>query len=116
MALSWRHSILREWQDFFSQYAAIIAPVSTEPPQPIDYDLSSADINREVIDTMRMVVPINALGLPSAVVPVGVVQGLPQAVHVIGAPYRDWDCLSIAEHIESGVPRITPLLGEFSCK
>jgi len=116
MALSQRHSILREWQAFFSQYAAIIAPVSTKPPQPIDYDLSSADINREVIDTMRMVVPINALGLPSAVVPVGVVQGLPQAVQVIGAPYRDLDCLSIAEHIESGVPRITPLLGEFSCK
>lgn len=115
-ALSERCTLLREWQAFFTRYAAIIAPVSTEPPQTVDYDLVSPDTTRALIDTMRMVVPVNALGLPSAVVPVGVSGGLPQAVQVIGAPFHDLDCLAIAEHIEAGVSCITPLSGDLPCK
>ena len=94
----------------------MIAPISTEPPQAIDCDLFSPDSTRTLIETMRMVVPVNALGLPSAVVPVGISEGLPQAVQVISAPFRDLDCLAIAERIESGVPAITPLLGELPCR
>ncbi len=115
-ALSERTGLLREWQAFFNRYAAMIAPISTEPPQAIDCDLSSPDSTRALIETMRMVVPVNALGFPSAVVPVGISEGLPQAVQVISAPFRDLDCLAIAEQIESAVPAITPLLGELPCR
>ena len=74
--------------------------------------LESADCNRALVDSMRMVVPINALGLPSAVVPVGVDEGLPQAVQVIGAPFRELDCLTIAERIEAESVPITPVTEE----
>jgi amidase len=58
---------------------------------------------------MRMVVAINALGLPSAVVPVGVRDGLPQAVQVIGAPFDEMRCLAVAEAIEQRVAALTPV-------
>ncbi|MGD2008522.1 MAG: amidase [Cellvibrionales bacterium] len=108
-ALTERTTLLREWLGFFRQFSVLVAPVSTQPPQVIDYDLASADSNRALVDSMRMVVPINALGLPSAVVPVGVENGLPQAVQVIGAPFRELDCLAIAEHIEANTGPITPI-------
>ncbi len=111
-ALTERTTLLREWLGFFSQFSVLVAPVSTQPPQGIDYDLKSADSNRALVDSMRMVVPINALGLPSAVVPVGVDEGLPQAVQVIGAPFRELDCLTIAEHIEADTVPITPITEE----
>ena len=111
-ALAERTTLLREWLGFFSQFSVLVAPVSTQPPQRIDYDLESADCNRALVDSMRMVVPINALGLPSAVVPVGVDEGLPQAVQVIGAPFRELDCLTIAERIEAESVPITPITEE----
>ncbi len=47
-------------------------------------------------DTMRMAMAVNALGLPAVAVPVGIGDGLPQAVQVIGPRYREDLCLDAA--------------------
>jgi hypothetical protein len=39
--------------------------------------------------SMRLVVAMNLLGLPTAAVPVGVANGLPQGVQLIGPMYRE---------------------------
>jgi amidase len=65
-----RSAILRDWLAFFERYPLIVAPVSTEPPLLQDQDIASPESNREIIDSMRMTVPVNLLGLPAAVVPV----------------------------------------------
>ena len=94
---------------FFQEYSLIVAPVSTHPPRLIDFDIESAKTFSENIESMRMVIAINALGLPSVIVPVGVKDGLPQAVQVIGAPHQEMRCLQVAEAIEKQLEAITPL-------
>ena len=58
---------------------------------------------------MRMVVPINLLGLPSCAVPVGSDEGLPQGVQLIGARFREDLVLDAAQAIEDRAPTLTPI-------
>jgi len=58
---------------------------------------------------MRMVVPINILGLPSCAVPVGADEGLPQGVQLIGAQFREDLLLDAAQAIEDRAPVLTPI-------
>lgn len=108
-ALRDRRRILRDWMGFFQRYSVIIAPVSTSRPQVTNFDIATSESARQTVQSMRMLVAINALGLPSVVVPVGIRDGLPQAVQVIGAPFTEMHCLHIAELIEQSTPPITPI-------
>lgn len=42
---------------------------------------------------VRMSIAVDAVGLPAMPLPIGIVNGLPQAVQVIGPRYRE-DCLA----------------------
>jgi len=108
LAFGERRRVLRDWLKFFQSYSVIVAPVSTRPPQVIDYDIATPESSASTIEDMRMVVAINALGLPSAVVPVGMRDGLPQVVQVIGPPFEEMLCLAVAEAIEQRVEAFTP--------
>ena len=46
---------------------------------------------------------------PAAVIPAGVVDGLPVGVQVMGDRYTDLRCLTIAAEIESVVGAFTPI-------
>ena len=63
----------------------------------------------EDIRTMRMATAVNALGLPAVAVPVGVAEGLPQAVQVVGPGYREDLCLEAAAAIEERLGILTPI-------
>jgi amidase len=58
---------------------------------------------------MRLTVTINLLGLPSVAVPVGIADGVPQGVQIIGNRYREDLCLDAAEEIESHLGVFTPI-------
>jgi amidase len=58
---------------------------------------------------MRLTVAVNNLGLPAVAVPVGIANGLPQGVQVIGPRYREDLCLAAAEAIEEQLGVITPI-------
>jgi amidase len=104
-----RRTVLREWLAFFQNYPIIVAPICTEPPSLTDSDQISAEQTAENIHARRMTVAISGLSLPAAVVPVGIDEGLPQAVQVIGAPFSEMDCLAAAEAIEQQVDALTPI-------
>jgi len=64
--------------------ALIVPPICTEVPFKAGTDLSESRVAEEV-QSMRMTTAVNALGLPAVAVPVGVEDGLPQAVQAIGS-------------------------------
>jgi len=104
-----RRRVFREWLGFFEQYALIVAPVSTQPPLSPDADIASPEQTLAAIESFRMAVAVNALGLPAATVPVGLAEGLPQVVQIIGPPFAELQCLSAAEAIERQVKPLTPI-------
>lgn len=105
-----RNSIQRAWGEFFTQWDAVVSPVWTQKPFEHGYDVRSADAVQEVLELIRPVLPGNALGLPSAAVPAGMVDGLPVGVLVTGALWHDLTCLDIAERIEAaGIGPETPI-------
>lgn len=73
-----------------------------------DSDQESAERVRQIVRSQRMTVAISALSLPSAVVPVGLDETMPQVVQIIGAPFTEMDSLAAAEAIEEQVEALTP--------
>ena len=86
----------------------IVAPIATDVPSMAGSDLDEGQVAKD-LTTMRMAIAVNALGLPAVAVPVGILDGLPQAVQVIGPRYREDLCLVAAGMIEDSVGIITPI-------
>jgi amidase len=109
LGLANRLGIARAWAEFQEERPLILGPVCTQQPFPIGSDLEGADGVRAITDSMRVTVAVNNLGLPAVAVPVGVANGLPQGVQVIGPRYREDLCLDAGEAIEARRGVITPI-------
>jgi amidase len=103
-----RLSVLRSWSEFFEHHPVIIAPIATEIPRKAGTDVEDGQVVED-LRTMRMAMAVNALGLPAVALPVGITDGLPQAVQVIGSRYREDLCLDAAEAIEERIGILTPI-------
>jgi amidase len=108
-ALAARNTHARNWSQFFSQYDLVLGPVSTMQPFEVGFDLASTDTVMQIATSFSLIVTCNLLGLPAAAVPVGVANGLPQAVQVIGPRYQEAACLDAAEAIEAALGILTPI-------
>ena len=100
------HRLGTAWNAFLRDHPIILSPVSTERAWTIGDDVSRVG---EIAASMRMVVPVNILGLPSAAVPVGVEAGLPQGVQLIGGRFREDLLLDAAAAIEARAGIFTPI-------
>ena len=103
-----RQALLRSWSEFAEHHPLIVAPIATDIPSHAGTDLDEGRV-AEDLRTMRMAMAVNALGLPAVALPVGVADGLPQAVQVIGPRYREDLCLDAAAAIEDRVGIFTPI-------
>ena len=108
MTFMTRSSIARAWGEFQEQHPLIVAPIYTDVPFAADSDLDDGAVAR-TIRGMRMATAVNALGLPAVAVPVGIADGLPQVVQIIGSRYREDLCLDAAATIEDALGVITPI-------
>jgi len=104
-----RNGLARQWSQFFERYPLVLGPVSTEPPFRVGLDLEGPDASWGIFRSMRLVVAVNLLGFPAAAVPVGVANGLPQGVQLIGPMYREDLCLDAAEAVENALGVLTPV-------
>lgn len=103
-----RQSLLRAWGEFQESYPLMVAPISTALPFEVGRDLNTGEV-AEIVRSMRMALAGNALGLPAVALPVGIADGLPQAVQVIGRRYREDLCLDAATGIENDLGTFTPI-------
>jgi amidase len=103
-----RESLLRAWGEFQEGHPLIVAPIFTDAPFEVGKDMTARGV-AEIHRGMRMALAVNALGLPAVALPVGIAEGLPQAVQVIGPRYREDLCLDAAEAIEDRLGIITPI-------
>ena len=94
------------WSQFAADHPIVLAPVCCERPWLVGDDIERVE---EISTAMRMVLPVNLLGLPSCAVPVGSDGGLPQGVQLIGARFREDLLLDAAQQIEDRAPRLTPM-------
>jgi Asp-tRNA(Asn)/Glu-tRNA(Gln) amidotransferase A subunit family amidase len=102
-----RQALLRQWGEFQETRPLILAPVCTGIPFKVGTDLGGDAVARTIHD-MRMAIAVNALGLPAVAVPVGVADGLPQVVQIIGPRYRE-DLVLDAAALEDALGVITPI-------
>ena len=105
-----RLELAQAWEMFQAHHPLILGPVSGVQPFAVDFDTTATPEQAQLwYEAVRLVVVVNLLGLPAVATPVGVTDGLPQSVQLIGPRYREDLCLDAAEAIEArlGVP--TPI-------
>jgi amidase len=104
-----RHAVARDWAGFFDSWDVLLTPTWAQPPFAHGADVSSFDAALATLELMRPVLPANLLGLPAAVVPAGVVDGLPVGAQFTGNRFADLVVLAAAEAVEDVFGPITPI-------
>lgn len=108
-AFAQRIGIGRKWAAFYRDYDLLLSPTWTQLPFPVGWDIEKPGRAVETVRHARCVLPGNALGLPSACVPAGEVDGLPVGVLLTGARFSDHLCLDGAEIVENALGHATPI-------
>jgi amidase len=108
-AIGQRYRIAQDWSLFMEPYPLVLGPVSTLEPFEVGYDLSGVEELRRFFRSIRLTETCNLLGLPSLAVPVQVVDGVPQAVQLIGRRFHEDLCFDAAELIERQQGVFTPI-------
>jgi amidase len=103
-AIAYRSRVLRNWLAFLESYPVILTPLSVKRTPAANADLGGdARVRSLFWNDLRFMSSINVLGLPAAVVPVGLAAGTPVGVQLIASRYREDVCLDAAAAIEAKV-------------
>ncbi|MGW0536691.1 amidase [Streptomyces sp. NPDC003032] len=104
-----RQRIARAWAEYQRTTPLVLAPVFAGRAFRAGGDLDGVEAAHGIVDGLRATVAVNFLGLPAVAVPVGLVDGLPQGVQLIGPRFGEELCLRAAESIESALGAVTPV-------
>ena len=104
-----RTRLARAWMTFFENYPLVVGPVSNIVPFAPDSDVGALDDVERIFRSMRLLVAVNLLGMPSAAVCTGLEDGRPTGVQIIAGRYREDLCLDAAQAIEDRVGTLTPI-------
>lgn len=95
-------ALKRKWLAFLQDFPLVLAPVSTQPPEKLGFDVDPDESRwAEHVASTRFLRSVNLLGLPSVTVPCGMAGPVPVAVQLIGAPSYEDVCIDAAEAIEA---------------
>ena len=102
-ALARRVEAIQEWAIIMENFPIIVAPVSLQPPLGHGEDIGGEDQYKKMEEIQRWLIATNFLGLPSVTLPIGIVDGLPTGVQLIGRRFHEFQCLNLAQVIEDEV-------------
>jgi amidase len=104
-----RQGLMREWAQWFADVDVLLTPTWTRLPFAHGWDVEASERSLETLEMMRPVMPANVLGLPSACVPAGLVDGLPVGVLLTADRFADETALDAAAVIEAALGLDTPI-------
>lgn len=102
-AMKERTTIMRQWQCFVKRYPIVLTPFSLSLPYEVDEDLKGEDRVMQMMEDLQTCFSINFLGLPAAVTPIGIHEGIPFGIQIIGQRFREDMVLDAAEVIQQKV-------------
>lgn len=102
-ALAQRSFYLRQWNVFMEDYPLVLTPFLMRPTYGWNEDAESAEKCQDIFNASIYSFTMNYLGLPAAVMPTGLHNGLPISVQIVAQRYREDLCLDAAEAIERQV-------------
>jgi len=101
LALSERTRHLRNWMMLLETYPIILTPVSVQKAFGVREDTLEAGRTMNMFENaMRYVGAVNHVGLPAAVVPVGLAHGHPVGVQLVASRFREDLALDAAAAVE----------------
>jgi amidase len=100
----------RQWTVFLERYPLVVTPFLMRPTFPWNYDARGFDETKDLFDAAIYSYSVNYLGLPAGVVPVGLVEGLPAGVQIVGRRFREDLILDAMAVIEDEVGVMTRTL------
>jgi amidase len=109
-AVTARNAMLARWRGILATYPVIVLPQRADMLLEVDEDLRSVEHLRLVLRGYAPSATMNLLGLPAAVVPTGLADGLPAGVQVVAGWHEEARCLAAAEAIERGLGTLSDQL------
>ena len=110
-----RHALMVGWEEWFETYDLLLCPAASSPAFPHDQAGERHDrtitVNgkvQPVVDQLFWAGYSCGYYLPSTVAPIGLVNGLPVGIQIVGSQYDDLTCLHLAALIEEGYYRFVP--------
>ena len=99
-----RTGLVRDWNVFLADYPLILTPFLMRPTYDYDYD-ETFEGAKDIFDSAIYSYGINYMGLPAGNVPMGLIDGRPAGLQIVGQRFREDLILDALEAIEerSGV-------------
>ena len=98
-----RTAMTREWNVFFEETPLILSPFFLQPTPDWDCDSKSFEGIQESFHSAIYSTATNWLSLPAGVVPIGMIEGRPAGVQIIGRRFREDLILDAMQKIEERV-------------
>jgi amidase len=110
--LAERTRMTRQWSVFLEDHPLVLTPFFMRHLYPWNYDAQGFAQTKDLFDAAIYSFGINYLGLPAGVVPVGLVEGLPAGVQIVGRRFREDLIVDAMAAVESEVGVLTRKLWE----
>lgn len=98
-----RTRIARAWNLFFDEHPLLLSPFLMRPIYGLREDAEGREQVHDIFLSGQYSFVMNLLGLPAAIIPALLHEGLPVGVQIAGRRYREDLCLDAAEAVERRV-------------
>ena len=95
-----RTAMTREWNLFLEKYTLILSPYLMQPVGAWDNDTKNIEEFRKFLNSGIYSLCVSWLSLPAGVIPIGIVNGMPAGVQIIGRRFREDLILNAMQVIE----------------